>query len=229
MDPKIVTSKSKTNSELTKSIYQELFPKKMSKSDQRKIDIIEGAITAYSKTDYTSVSFDDIASPAKTNRRLVQHYFPNKDELFELSIKVIRGHMQSIAVEALLKAIIPQEQFNAYIRSTFQWLKLKPTHVRAWILFFLVCTQKPKFKKIHSDLTKIGEKRITSLLLSMDTIKDKDPSNLSYLSKTIQRLITGGLIEASTEKSDNEIEIEIIQEETLKTCNYIIQSISCLK
>lgn len=220
MSPKNVISKPKINAEVTNTIYNDLFPHRLNKSDKRKIDIIEGAINAYSQLDYNAITFEDIAIHASTNRRLVQHYFPNKDELFELCIKVIRGHMQAIAVEALLKSAEPEDQLHAYIRSTFQWLKLKPAHVRTWILFFLICTQKSKFRKTHSELTKMGEKRIIAIISKINLVKEREPSRLSYLAKTIQKIITGGLMEASTEGSEEDL--QLIQEETLKACRTIL-------
>ncbi len=215
-----LTSKQKwpsaKSSAVSKTIYQELFPKKLSKSDKRKIEIIEGAIRAYAIVDFNSVSFDDIAKPAKTSRKLVQHYFPEKQELFETSMKLIRAQFQVQAVEAISKAQSPLDQFKEYVRSTFYWAKNQPQHAKAWMLFFMVCSQTPKFKKMHLELTKMGEQRIIAVISSLKLKRTLELNEASYIAKTIQRLITGGLIEVCTEAHVEDI--ELVQEQVLRAC-----------
>ncbi len=207
-------------SAVSKTIYDELFPKKLTKSDKRKMEIIEGAIRAYSGVDFSSVSFDDIALPAKTSRRLVQHYFPEKSDLFETSMRVIRAQFQVLAVEALSKADTPLEQFEEYVRSTFYWVKAQPLHIRSWLLFFLVCSQKSKFKNMHVELTGMGEERIISLIQNMKPGTRLSLSKLHFFAKTIQRLITGGVMEICSERPIEEI--EVVKEEVLKACLAIL-------
>ncbi len=191
---------------VTQTIYEELFPKTLSKSDLRKMEILDGAIKAYAAVDFHSVSFDEIAGPASTSRRLVQHYFPNKDTLFETSMKIIRAKYQALAVEALSKASTPEEQFQEYILASFYWIKKQPTHVKAWFLFFLVASQKPKFKKTHAELTLMGEQRIIALIQQLPHARSRNAKDLHYLAKSIQRLITGGILEICTEKKPEDIE-----------------------
>ncbi len=205
---------------ISKTIYAELFPKNLSKSDRRKIEIIEGAIEAYSEVSFESVSFDDVAEPAKTSRKLVQHYFPDKKELFETSMKLVRAQFQILAVEALSKAKSPAEQFDEYVRSTFYWVRTQPKHVKSWMLFFLVCAQQPKFKAVHAELTKMGEERIMAMIKNIEVGAQIDTKNLASIAKNIQRLITGGLIEVSCERASDEV--ERVQEEVLEACRLLL-------
>ena len=215
------SSKSKI---ISKTIYQELFPKQLSKSDKRKIEIIEGAIRAYASVDFDSISFDAVATPAKTSRKLVQHYFPDKNELFETSMKLIRAQFQVLAVEAISKAQTPKAQIEEYIRSTFYWAKSQPLHTKAWMLFFQICAQKPKFKNMHAELTKMGEQRIMAMISNLKKSEKIAANELLNVAKNIQRLITGGLIEVCTER--NIEDVELVQEQVVKACMMLVESLN---
>ena len=180
------------------------------------MDIVEGAIKAYSELNFNSVSFDQIAVPAKVKRRLVQHYFPDKDVLFETTMKLVRAKFQLLAVEAFTKAKTPEDQFKEYVRSTFHWTATQPTHVRTWLLFYLVCSQAPRFRRTHEELQQMGAERIAALLRSMDPTQNRSEAELRYLAKSVQRLITGGIVEACTERPPDEI--QMIQEQVVKAC-----------
>ena len=213
-------AKSSANSNLiNKTIYQDIFPKELSKSDIRRIEILRGAILAYSNVDFDHVSYDDVAKPAKTSSRLVQHYFPSKDALFEAAMKMIRAQYQLDTVEAFHKIKDPEKKFFEYIKAALNWPAAQPVHVRAWFLFYLVCSHKAKFKKMHAELALMGAERIKGIL---GAFIDKPDLELHFIAKTVQRLITGSLIEVCSEQSIPDL--ERTKNELAKACLLLIKN-----
>src|SRR5262249_9760247 len=89
----------KTPEKITASISAQLFPSKLSKADLRKLKILDGAIRTYSSLGIDYISYEDIARESKTSRPLIIHHFPDKRELFEMAIKLIRAQMQELAID----------------------------------------------------------------------------------------------------------------------------------
>lgn len=208
---------------VSRQIYSDLFPLTLSKSDKRRIEIIEGAIRAYASVDFQHVSYDDIAEPAKTSRRLVRHYFPDKDELFAFTMKVVRARYQALVVDAISKVNDPSEKFEAYVRSAVSWPKALPKHTQAWILYFLVCSQDLKLRKLHEELAQMGEERIKSLVSNMYPQIEISPENLKFVAKTAQRLITGGFMEICSESVHPDI--ARVENEVLRACRLAIADV----
>ncbi len=202
--------------DLAKTIYSEIFPARLSKSDRRRLEIIDGAIRAFAGVDYDSVSFDEIGESVGASRRLVQHYFPNKEELFLLAMKSIRAQFQVLAVGRFSKAKSPVDQLKEYVRSTFDWIEKEPVHVRAWFVYFVVCTKNKKLRSAHAELTKMGEDRIAGLISAAHADSQISKGELSYMAKTIQRLITGGILEAASERELPEL--GKVREQVVRTC-----------
>jgi AcrR family transcriptional regulator len=193
-------SKASTTGPVRRQLYSELFPTDLSKSEKRKLEILEGAVRAYASVDINHVSYDDVAAPAGTSRRLVQHYFPDKNELFATTMKLIRAMYQASVIDSISKAETPLERFSEYIRAAVNWAHLQPIHVRIWILYYLVCAQQMKFRELHEEMADVGEARIVALISEIQGQKKSTESDLKFAAKTVQRLICGALIEICSER-----------------------------
>ena len=202
---------------ISRQIFSEILDSTLSKSDKRRKEIIEGAIEAYAAINYLHISYDDIAGPAKTSRRLVQHYFPDKKELFEIAVKVIRAQYQALVIEAFANIKDPRERFCEYIRAAVSWPERLPTHVRAWFLYYLVCSQQPKLRRLHAELAQIGEERIAALVSEFHTASHPE---LKFIAKTVQRLIAGALIEICAETV--EPDISRVRNEIVRACLAVV-------
>ena len=205
---------------LSKTVLNEIFPYRLTKSDQRRLAILEAAIKTFSNLSLEYVSYEDIARAGKMSRPLVQHHFPKKRELFELAIKLVRGQFQEMAVQAIQKHGHARDQLNAYISSTFDWVQSRPTHGRMWLLYFYFCHGDKKLRQKHKDLTDVGVQRIQALLGSISSSNGQIATDLEFKAKSIQRLITGGLIEVVTETGIEEV--SKVRDQVLKACSSLL-------
>jgi AcrR family transcriptional regulator len=209
-----------------RQIYSELFPRELSKADKRRLEILEGAIKAYAAVSYEHVSFDDVATPAKTSRRLVSHYFPDKEALFETTMKLIRGQYQAAVIAAFSKSEDPQVQFSEYVRSAVAWAHEQPISLRAWILFFMVSSQQERYRKLHENLTNMGADRIVSFIQLQAPLGKREKLNaedLRFAAKSIQRIITGAIIEICSERQKSEY--HQVEQDAVRAARMIVAGI----
>ena len=183
--------------DINRTLYNELFPERLNRAEARKLKILEAAIETYAQLHVNYVSYEDIARSAQMSRPLVQHHFPDKVALFIKVVQLIRALMQRTAVEAISKASDSPAQMEAYVRATFSWLRENPVHGQAWLFFLYGCPTEKRLRQLHIELARVGEQRIAALIKGgLKKIADRE---LRYRSKSVQRLISGGLIEFGTE------------------------------
>lgn len=194
------SSKPNLAPKISKTILAEIFSPQMSRSEQSKLKIIETTIATFAESSEDLLNYEEIARKGKINRSLVNYYFPTKDELFLTAIKYVRARHQELAVDEMKKAQSPSDVIKKYVDATFRWIEETPAHVKTWILFWFLASSKPELRTVHSSLTKMGEIRIIAILKDLDG-KSLSHSDLSYLAKAIQRIITGAVIEAMSESS----------------------------
>jgi len=188
------------NSKLMVSILREILPKKLTKSDQRRLAILNAAIETYASLDSKYISYEDIGREAKTSSALIQHYFPDKRELFLTAAKVIRAQLQEMHVTAISKAQNPLEMMEAYVRSAFRWMEQYPNQMKAWLFFLYLCGNDSKLREVHSELTQMGQERIAEMLnmgVAAQVFHIKLPPLV--LAKHIQKVISGAALEIHSE------------------------------
>ncbi len=204
---------------LHRTLFNELFPRTLSKSEQTKFAILEAAIKIYSELGIEYVSYEDIARKAKVTRPLVNHHFPDKRQLFELAIKYIRTQFQQLAVNAIQKEKSAMDQLKAYVISTVQWTRTSPAHAKTWVFFFYLSISDKELRTMHKQLTTMGMERLRVLLQMVAKENGFPIDNLNERAKIIQRNITGALLELATEYDSNDtVAYESICDQTIRYC-----------
>ena len=181
------------------ALFASIFPRVVSKAERRKIQILEATIECFATRGIDSTAYELIAKKCGASRTLIIHYFPNRQELEMLAIQYIRADMQKAAVEAIQKAKTPEKRLEAYVQSTFDWTKEKPSFMTVWLLFFYYCGVRPEFKAMHTKLTTMGHERIIALMEGLPENKRAQKKDISLRAKTLQALITGGLVAVQAE------------------------------
>jgi AcrR family transcriptional regulator len=193
----------------------EFFPKKLSKGDRRRLQIMNAAIQVFAEGGTDFISLEDVSRKAKISRPLLQHYFPDKKLLFQISMRFIRAQFQDLAIAHIQRGKTPKERVIRYLESTFEWLEKNRIHGQAWLFFFYACSSDAKLRKEHTEMTALGEARIVALIEA-----EYGKENLESKAKIVQRLITGALLEIVTEEK---LEFEVIKSQTLLACLQIIE------
>lgn len=172
---------------------------KPSKTETRMIQIIEGAIKNYATIGSEKTTYDRIARTCKISRPLIQHYFKDKDAVFEKSIQYIRAQYQALAHAAIEAQSTPLEKIRAYVSASLQWVRDYPLHSKTWALFFYHCTIQPKLKALNTDLVLQGTKRISHLVSLGMKEGVFEVEDAQAAARDLQIFLTGAIVTAGTE------------------------------
>lgn len=188
---------------MIKSVHEttanELFNRKMSRTEKRRLQIVETAIDLFAKKGFDEVSFEIIAARCKVTRPLISHYFENKMDLFLLVAKYVRIIYQKNVVSEMQKTVGAEEVFKAYVMAALQWHSNEPMHFRVWMLYYYLSSIDSKMKKEHSDLVDLGTERIVEMLTALPKQAVLPKEVLRKKARLIQMTITGSLIAEASE------------------------------
>lgn len=173
-------------------LLENLFDKKLSKSERTKLRIIESAITGYVEHGFSSLTYDKIAKIAQVSRPLIINYFPRPEELFGAVVTFIRANLQRKLVEEIRSQKTARKQFEAYLHAHFTWFRERPDHVKVWYLFYFESSRNPSLRKLHTQMTQMGAARIQELFSK----RSKDSYTRARL---VQAALTGALVCLGTE------------------------------
>ncbi len=180
-------------------VLSTLFPRVISRSEKRRVQILEGAIACYASHGIEDTTYERIAAHCKVSRTLIIHYFPDRDDLIKLVFQYVRGDMQHAAINAIESAKEPEKRLIAYVQSTFDWIAAKPEFNSAWILSYYHCARKKDFRALYTEVTSMGHRRIQALIAALKGNERLAKAELSLRAKSLQALLTGSLVIVSTE------------------------------
>lgn len=183
---------------LTPQLY-DLFDLSPRKGDLKKLQIVKASIECLATLGFDNTTYDAIAQKIGTRRAHIAYHFSDKNDIFLSSIKYIRSTHQQIILENIEKSKSPREMLLAYVESTFVWAIKHPHQLSVMLLLYYLCTYKKDFRKLHNQIRKSGAERI-GYILSQNIDLKLTSLKISFLSKSIQNIISGSIIDAvSTE------------------------------
>ena len=200
------------------TLFDEFFKKSPTKSERRKLQIVEKTIHELATRGLDATTHESVALACGITRALVQHYFPDRDELLLLAFRFVRAKFQKICVDEIAKKTTPAEQLKVYVETACSWQKFAPLDAKVWVLFYYYCGIKKKYRSLNSELVNQGHVRIESLLQAISENKAGATSNsYSLPAKLIQNTITSFYLSSITEDHDKKFN-EQLYSETVALC-----------
>jgi AcrR family transcriptional regulator len=193
---------------------QELLEKK---TYQRKFQIIEAFTELVAKKGIHQVSHADIAKECGITRQLVDHHFPDANSLIILSYKYIYAGWQKFAADGLVVKSGFSSQLKGYIRGAVQWMIEKHSHARFLVQFYAVVQLDPVLSAFLERNVKIGQERLTALLLSGQSeglFQGLSEETLAARASSIQVQVFGFLVSHSWKK----LELSKASDELFQAC-----------
>lgn len=173
------------------TIFEELFPKQASKSERRKIQIIEKTIEELASSGIDATNYESLAQSIGISRALIQHYFPDREELILITMKFIRAKYQKLCVDAIAAQTTPQGKLKAYLSAACSWPRVTPLDAKVWLLFYYNCSIKKEYRKLNTELVVQGQERIVAMLKDIGQ-SQKLTTSLSYPMKA--KMIQGAIL-----------------------------------
>ena len=194
-----------------------VFGSEPSVSQKRMIQIVEGAITTFSKYGIDRATYDQIAKACGVSRPLIQHYFPSKKALVESSFKYTRFQFKEIISSAVAKGLDANQKLEYYVRCHFEYLNSYDSIFKVWMLFFHYCSSDKRLQEISAEVVKYGWERIIALINFGIASKQFDVVDVKETARLIQIIITGALISLGTERGSVQDPKEL-EEQTIRAC-----------
>lgn len=98
--------------------------------EQTKERILAAAIDVFSSRGLGGARIDTIAEQACTNKRMIYHYFGNKDQLFLHALEAVYAHIRSHEQELRLDDLDPESAMRELVRYTFDYFVANPHFIR---------------------------------------------------------------------------------------------------
>ncbi len=202
----------------------ELLSPKMTKGQERKIEIIKSAIKIIATKGIEETSFESIGKPIKMSKTHVAYHFKNKEDIIFKAIEYIINQGQTLTAQKVLKAAPnTQEQIAAIIDSAFEWALKYPDAMGVYLLFFYYSRIHENYRELQEKIRNTGLERLDSILKGNPKLSSEDSAeSRQKLAATIQSLIAGSLMYLfTTEKKPSPDSSDKI----LKICKQQIQNL----
>jgi AcrR family transcriptional regulator len=185
----------------------DLFEIKPRKGDLKKMEIIQAAIECIANIGFEKTTYESIAQKLGTRRAHIKYYFNGKHEIFEACIKYIVANYHKILLDHIEKANTPKEMLMNYVEGPFIWARENPQQLSAMLLLYYFCTIRPNYRLMHHEIREKGAERIR-YILAEKLKKHYTAEKALFLSKAIQNIMSGSILDASTTNGQSLIEAE---------------------
>ena len=92
--------------------------------------LLQAATRLFAQTGYRGTTVDESVAEAKVNKRMVYHYFGDKERLYHAVLTEAYRGLETVEVEALYHTQNIDELTGAMVRSYFDFLSAHPEFVR---------------------------------------------------------------------------------------------------
>lgn len=153
--------------------------------EKTKQTILAAATEAFSKKGLSGARVDEIAADAKSNKRMIYHYFGNKEGLYLAVLEQVYAGIRASENELNLQGLDPEEGMRELIFSTWDYQKTHPEFIS---LLNIENLHKAEFlkkskiiKKMHSPLVQNIESLLERGVAEGKFVRGVDPVQL-YIS-----------------------------------------------
>lgn len=143
------------------------------RGDQRRAQILNAVIDLIASGEATDLSFERIAKACKIRRSLVAYYFETPELLLKSTIEYALSFGQEYAVNKITLASTAEDRLRAFVDGNFEWFRDYPKHAAVFGFVNYLASSHPVYRKLHSGLAEMAEKRLEAILLGGKLIKGR--------------------------------------------------------
>lgn len=209
--------------EKSQDLYKKILNLEPSKSESRKIAILEAVLDAISYGGIHNITSQEIGKRAKMRRSHVVYYFKNRDELIDAAIDYAIATAQNTAIAYMQGEKDRHELLDCYIKSNFAWLHAYPRHGAVILLLFYLSSSLPDYREKLKQVNEMGEERIALILKMGKAQSGRGPHAIKRAARNIRNVLTGNLVMVATMK--DAINVKNIEQDTIKAAQQIAEGI----
>lgn len=177
-----------------------MFDFRLSKGDQKKLEIIQATIECIAEFGVEKNSFESIAKKIGTRRSHITYYYQDKDAIYLDVFKYIAGTYQEFLAKYLTHNLRSKNKLDKYLDAYFDWANNNQSQLNAILLLYHFCFYKPEFRAVNQKIREGGIERIAFILKEQYAINSKKAKQLA---KGIQAIMSHAVVDSYTfTKSD---------------------------
>ena len=115
----------------------------------RRRQLIDATIAAIHENGFPDATVSRISALAGVSTGIVHHYFDNKADLLEATMRQVANDIRAGAVERLRRARTPRERVAAVIDGNLSTEALSPQAVTAWLAFCAQVHCNASFRRVQ--------------------------------------------------------------------------------
>lgn len=92
--------------------------------------LLDAATHCFARRGYDGVTVDEVVAKAKINKRMVYHYFGNKEGLYLEVLREVFGRLETVETAAFGEGVEAFEAIRTVLRSYFEFLSTNPEFVK---------------------------------------------------------------------------------------------------
>lgn len=196
-----------------KAIFDQVLPPLQGKSDVKKRQALALAVEIAAKEGLEACTFDRLSKEMGVTRPLLNHYFKTRENLFQLAADFVRASIQSKVLSQIQDEENPVKIIELYVETNFEWHLKDRKHLDFWLQYLSSSTYDRERRTKNTKFVEMGRKRIEEIV-KMGIIQKKfhiGSRKPEEVAKTIQLLITGGVVSISTETLNKDQKEELIE------------------
>lgn len=171
-----------------------VFDVKPTKSEARKLKILQAAIRSIAERGFEATTFDAIGKMVKMQRTHVNYYFQSRDELLRTAVRYAIALGQQIIIDHVNDSPRWRDRLARVVEGPFLWIERYPEHGPVITIFYHRCSADPEFRKVQNEIRQGGQDRMSACLEGLVDEKKLTKKQAVDLARQIQSLVTGMIV-----------------------------------
>jgi AcrR family transcriptional regulator len=160
--------------------------------DARRQALIDATIHCLKEQGHEGLSVRRISSHARVSIGLINHHFPNKDELLAQAYRHFNGTLVGVLQRAVeLAPDSPRERLSAFIRASFSPPNLDQDVLNAWVVFWGMYRHSRRIQRVHGETYQAYLDLVHSLLAGVEREAGRLSLSLRLASIGLTALLDG--------------------------------------
>lgn len=182
------------------STLKELFDFRLSKGDQKRIEIVQATIDCLAELGIEKTSFAAIAEKMGTRKSHVNYYYKDKDDIYYDIYKFIAGTYQEYSIAYLEQKSKSKDKLFRFLDAYFHWARENEKQLNAMFLLYYFCFHKPRFREVNQKIREGGIERLSFILREQFSLT---PKKSQLLAKGIQAIMSHAAVDSYTFMKDS--------------------------
>lgn len=160
------------------------------KGDESKKQIIEKAISMYSRYGYDETSFQKISKELDLSHTAPIYHFKNKLGLFKAVVNQVFERAEAIVLDSYEDNDSAEQKLTKYFKGHITWTYIFKNEANVFCLLSYFASFKAEFAEIFSEIANEKRQQIQSILKDTDQMRD-EVDRLEFISNVLVDYLHG--------------------------------------